>query len=79
MWNFCGSSVRMWEPEMPVGMGMQGCLTFSVSLPTYPEEKGLPVCPGVCRRVWDAAGPLPGFPGQKGKMWVIPLAADRFI
>lgn len=77
MWNFSGLSVRMWESEMPVEMGMQVCL-ISLSLPAYPEEKGLPICQVVGGWVWNTAGPLPGFPGQKGKTWDIPLAADKF-
>lgn len=76
MWSFSGLSVRMWEPEMPVGTGMQVCLAFS--LPTYLEQKGLPICLLVGGQVWNAAGPLPGLPGQQGKLWDIPLAADKF-
>ena len=77
MWNFSGLSVRMWGPEMPVEMGMQVCLTFSLSLPMYPEEKDLLICWVVGGWVWNAAGPLP-WKGQKGKIWDIPLAADQF-
>jgi len=65
----------VWESETPVEMGI--CLT-SLSLPVYPQEKDLPICQGVGGWAWSAAGPLPGFPGQKGKIWEILLASDAF-
>lgn len=64
---------------MPVEMGKQVCLPFAISLPMYVQEKGLLICQVVGEWVWNAAGPIPGFPGQKGRIWDIPLAADKFI
>lgn len=32
------------KPEIPDETGMHGCLSFSVSLPVYVEEKNLIIC-----------------------------------
>lgn len=68
----------MWEPEMLVEKEMQVHLTSCCPLPACQGGNYLPAGQVLAAQVGSNAGLLPGFPGQKGMMWVIPLAAEEF-
>lgn len=64
------------KPEIPVEMGMQVCLPFSISLPVYVKEKNL-----ICQVVGEGYGMLldPFLIFQGRRIWDVPLTADKFI